>query len=355
MINLNDVKIVHVEASSRCNSRCPMCSRFTADGFVQPNLNELDLSTELFFKLFTKEFTSQLDHVYFSGVYGDPCLNKNLPIFVNYLIDNGCKSVSIDTNGGYRNEVWWGSLARPNVSINFAVDGTDNETLGKYRIGVLYDKVYANMKAYVSAGGNAQWNFIVFKHNEHQVETAKQLASNIGVSFRLKVTQKFNGRKNYKVMKDGKQLDILEPPIQESFRHPNIGTVEHIPISIFKYKDYSKLSNLNFNKIHCKIQQRKEIYLSSIGLLLPCCYLGTYTHDSPGSVQFVNTYNLDNFNLNKLSVIEIIENFKPISSKWDKTIDEGNLIVCLRTCGSKENTTLYYDNNLKKENILLKK
>ena len=72
MIELDQIKIVHVEASSRCNSRCPMCSRFTADGFVQPELNELDLTGEVFYKLFTKEFTSQLEHVYFIGVYGDP-------------------------------------------------------------------------------------------------------------------------------------------------------------------------------------------------------------------------------------------------------------------------------------------
>ena len=175
MIDLAEIKMVHVEASSRCNSRCPMCSRFTADGFVQPSLREIDLTAAVFYKLFTKEFTSKLEHVYFSGVYGDPCLNKSLPEFVNYLIDNGCKSVSIDTNGGYRNKEWWLKFARPNVQINFAVDGTDNETLDRYRIGVQFDKVYDNLKSFVENGGNAQWNFIVFKHNEHQIETARLL------------------------------------------------------------------------------------------------------------------------------------------------------------------------------------
>lgn len=352
MIELDQIKIVHVEASSRCNSRCPMCSRFTADGFVQPELNELDLSGEVFYKLFTKDFTSQLDHVYFSGVYGDPCLNRSLPEFVHYLLDNGCRSVSIDTNGGYRSEQWWASLVHPAVMINFALDGTDNETLDKYRIGVVYDRVFSNMKAFISAGGNAQWNFIVFKHNEHQVEIAKQLAFDIGAKFRLKVTQKFRGRKNHKVMIDGIQHHTLEPPDQESLRHPNVGTTEHFPISIFKYKDYSKLSYLNVNKINCKIQQRQEIYLTSIGLLLPCCYLATYTHDSPGSAQFTSLHDLEKFNLKILSVHEVLENFKSISNKWDRTIEEGNLIICLSTCGNKENTTLYHDDNLKKENIL---
>ena len=346
MIELSEIKIVHVEASSRCNSRCPMCSRFTADGFVQPGLREIDLTADVFYKLFTKEFTSKLEHVYFSGVYGDPCLNKSLPEFVNYLIDNGCRSVSIDTNGGYRNKEWWLKFARPNVQINFAIDGTDNETLDRYRIGVQFDKVYDNLKSFVENGGNAQWNFIVFKHNEHQIETAKRLSKELGIKFRLKITQKFAGRKDHKVMMEGKQIDILEPPTQKSLRHPNVGELEHIPISAFKLSDYSRFSPLNGNKITCKIQQRQEVYLTSTGLFMPCCYLATYIHDSPGSIQFNDLYDLEKFNLTKLSVVEILENFKIISNNWNKTIEDGNLITCLRTCGNKINTTLYQSDNL---------
>jgi hypothetical protein len=85
---------------------------------------------------------------------------------------------------------------------------------------------------------------------------------------------------------------------------------------------------------------------------MPCCYLATYTHDSPGAAQFTSIYDLEKFNLKSLSVAEILENFKLISDNWNKTINDGNLITCLHTCGNKENTTLYQDINLKKENIL---
>ena len=114
MITLKDVRLVHVEASSRCNSHCPMCSRFTAFGEIQPELNEDNLSEETFLKLFTKELCPQLEHVYFSGVYGDPCFNKLLPKFVDYLLDNGVKSIvltlTVDIeipNGGL---VWLDSM-----------------------------------------------------------------------------------------------------------------------------------------------------------------------------------------------------------------------------------------------------
>jgi len=350
MIDINQIKIVHVEASSRCNSHCPMCSRYTNNGFLQPDLIEEDLSSDIFFKLFTKNFTQQLEHVYFSGVYGDPCLNKLLPEFVSYLLDHGCKSISIDTNGGYRNEAWWASLARSGVLINFAIDGL-GDVLGKYRIGVNYDKVYKNLLAYHNAGGLAQWNFIVFAHNEHQVEDAIKLASDLGIKFRLKVTQKFRGKKNYKVLIKGQQMSVLEPPIQEKYRHTNIGLAEHIPFVSFSF-DIKKYSALNNNIIKCKSLERKEIYLSSSGLLMPCCYLGTHTHDSPGAWNFNQNYNLEDYNLKNHSVENVISKLYKISDKWGSTLEEGNLITCLNTCGQKENTTLYYSETLNKENIL---
>jgi MoaA/NifB/PqqE/SkfB family radical SAM enzyme len=328
-----------------------MCSRYTGHGFVQPGLVEGDLTQEVFYKLFTLDLVKQLDHVYFSGVYGDPCLNKQLPEFVHYLIDNGCKTISIDTNGGYRDTDWWASLASPKILINFAIDGADNETLDLYRMGVRYDKVIDNARAFVSAGGQAQWNFIVFKHNEHQVDAARALAEEIGMKFRLKVTQKFRGRSNFTVMKQGQHIFTLEPPEKSEYRHNNIGSIEHVPITLFKF-DLSNYKDFNKNKVTCKSQERNEIYLTASGLLLPCCYLGTYTHDSPGAYQFNLHYPTENFDLNINSIDSVLDKFKEISNSWTKTVDEGNLITCLHTCGTVENTTLYIDDKLKKENVL---
>jgi len=351
MIRLEDIQTVHVEASSRCNSYCPMCSRYTGHGDLQPDLVEQDLRPEIFYKLFTKDFVSQLQHVYFSGVYGDPCLNKQLPEFVHYLLDNGCKGVSIDTNGGYRDVDWWASLAHDRLQVNFSLDGTDNETLQKYRIGVVYDKVIANLRAFVQAGGQAQWNFIVFKHNEHQVDHASQLAHEIGAKFRLKVTQKFRGNRDFKIMIKQQFVGVLEPPVNEKYRHNNIGTKEHVPITMFKFNidNYEKLNN---NKINCKSLERKEIYLGSDGTLMPCCYLGTHTHDSPGAWQLNELYDISDFDLKKRTVEEILIKMFDISNKWSDTVKNGNLITCLHTCGSVENTTLYYSNNLNKQSIL---
>jgi hypothetical protein len=218
-------------------------------------------------------------------------------------------------------------------------------------MGVKFDKVFDNIRAFISAGGVAQWNFIVFEHNEHQVETAKKLSNQIGAKFRLKVTQKFNNKRDYKVMKEGKQVFTLQPPKDSAYRHSNVGSEEHTPVTLFNFeiKNYKKL---NENKVTCKSLERQEVFLSASGLLFPCCYIGTYTHDSPGSWQFNKLYDIKDFDLNNNSVEQVLEIQYNISNKWNDTVENGNLITCLKTCGSSENTTLYYNDKLNKQNIL---
>jgi len=61
------------------------------------------------------------------------------------------------------------------------------------------------------------------------------------------------------------------------------------------------------------------------------------------------------FDLHLGSVADIIEKMKEISRRWNLLIEQGNLITCLHTCGNKENTTLYHNDKLSKENILKQK
>ena len=121
MDNLKDLRIVHLEASSKCNARCPMCSRYTSDGFIQPNLKEVNLEPEIFYKFFTQDIVNQLEEVYISGVYGDPCMNERLVEYAQYLTNNNVR-VCIDSNAGLRNAKWWTALAKTGTKVNFTID-----------------------------------------------------------------------------------------------------------------------------------------------------------------------------------------------------------------------------------------
>ena len=63
--------------------------------------------------------------------------------------------------------------------MTFSIDGLA-DTNKLYRIGINHERVMANAKAFIEAGGKARWKMIVFKHNEHQIDEAKQLAKDMG-------------------------------------------------------------------------------------------------------------------------------------------------------------------------------
>lgn len=338
---IEKVKIVHVEASGRCNSKCPMCSRFTSMGFLQPDLVEKDLEEKIFYKLFCGNFLNNLEHVYFSGVYGDPCLNPNLINFVKHL-QHYKISLSIDTNAGYRNPKWWYNLGKLKARVNFSLDGLE-DTNHLYRRGVKWSKVISNVQAFVKAGGNGSWTFIVFRHNEHQVDEAKAFAEKLGLNFRIKKTQKFRKFKFWNIMEKGKSLYKLYPPFNPDYLHTNVGHNEHNPTEDYKVFNLPKVNELDNVEIDCVILKRQELFLNFQGYLLPCCFLGTLYHDSPGPYQFKKNIDISQFNLNLHSVDKIKNNLKIIEKTWHKdSIYKGKLITCAQTCGKKFNNRTQY-------------
>lgn len=321
MYNFADIKTVHVEVTGKCNAACPMCSRYKLDGTLQDELVESHLTKDIFYKCFNDAFVKQVEHVYFSGVYGDPCMHPELIEFCTHLLANGI-SVSIDTNAGYRNSDFWKSLAELGVYVNFAVDGL-SDTNHIYRKNVQWQVVENSLKSFSKSYGRGCWNFIVFEHNEHQVDRARDLAKELGLDFRLKVTQKFRRFKNWNAIEY-----FLNPPKSLKYRHSNIGKDE-FTTELVK-QDYSYLDDV---EIDCKALSRNEIFLSFEGYVLPCCYLGTLYSDRNESQQ-IKTLGLERFSLTNYDLTEVIDHLEVIKESWSKKINDGKLVTCGLTCRS---------------------
>jgi MoaA/NifB/PqqE/SkfB family radical SAM enzyme len=242
--------------------------------------------------------------------------------------------VQVDSNAGYRKVDFWKELADLDVYVNFAVDGLE-DTNKIYRKNVEWKTVISNMKAFAAAGGKGRWNFIVFKHNEHQVEEARKIAEDLGLDFRVKITQKFRRAKVWDVMINGSKAYEIKPPTDTKYRHSNISDK---PYSI-SYPPMAK--NLSDVEIDCKALKNREIFLSYQGLVLPCCYLGSIHGQSPASQQLASL-DLSPYDLSKHSLDEILVNLNQISDSWNNTIDDGRLIMCAQTCAkSRQQHTLY--------------
>jgi len=341
MYTYNDLVGLHVELTSNCQASCPMCARNHHGGLENPLLQVNDIDLESFKQFVPPEFLKQLHTVTMCGNFGDPILNKDLISIVEYIETTSPETrIDVHTNGSARNIQWWESLARAmpkNHLVQFGIDGLE-DTHALYRVGTDYNKIIENATAFIAQGGLDRWNFITFKHNEHQLETARNLAKDLGFdSFYEKQTSRFIGNPWFDVLdKNGNVTHKLEGPTEQKLIFIDRKTVEN-------YREVIASA-----KIDCEVERTKSVYLDALGYLWPCCFVGAtpYLHateeqlvydfrnDSQASLQRVLEQfgGMETFNLRTNTIKDIIDS-EAWQTVWDSSFEENKLHVCARTCG----------------------
>ena len=88
MYSLEEIKVVHLEITSKCQAKCPMCSRNLQGGQVNPMIELEEITLEQFKNWFPIEFITQLDSLYMCGNLGDPVIAKDTLEIYQYLREN---------------------------------------------------------------------------------------------------------------------------------------------------------------------------------------------------------------------------------------------------------------------------
>lgn len=267
MFSFEQLRIVQVEITNRCQASCPMCLRNIHGGIDNPSLLLTDWDLDRFQKIFTEEVLTQLRLINFCGNFGDPIMNNSLIDMCQYASEkNPNISIVIHTNGSARTTDWWEKLAKvlpKEHKVIFALDGL-RETHSIYRIGTSYDLIIKNAKAFIAAGGIAHWMFIKFKHNEHEIETARAISQELGFgAFVLKDSKRFG--KSFPVLnKAGEIVYHIEPPSQSKIK-----SVEFVHL-----KDYKQWKN----DVSCFSFNDKEVFIDANGYVMPCCLISSFLY-----------------------------------------------------------------------------
>ena len=244
MLTLNHIKALNIEISSMCTGKCPFCSR---EQKVRPYGNHL-ISIEDFKKL-PKSLIKRLEWINFAGNFGDLSINRDMVEILDYIKYLNTEVVlGGDTNGSARDEKWWSKLGEffKNGSMTFAVDGL-LDTHAMHRIGTDYHKIIRNIKAFVGAGGVAYWQFILFAHNEHQIDEAMQMAGRIGCKrFFVIPSRDYNGQ-----LKKSEKIEF------------------QIKREVFHSYDESVASSKAI--VTCKPFSNGSLYIAADGTVHPCC------------------------------------------------------------------------------------
>jgi len=84
-----------------------------------------------------------------------------------------------------------------------SIDGASPQTYSRYRVGGDFNKVISNLKILIKKkrelnkkNPHITWQFLVFRHNEHEIERVKELGKEIGVDA-VGITKAFIGNKDW--------------------------------------------------------------------------------------------------------------------------------------------------------------
>ena len=351
-----NIRAVHLELSTLCNSICPWCPRYNNfSPNLNPNITEGSFSLQRFKDTFPKDFIKQLRTWTFAGDYGDPCTAKDIIPILEYIHDiNPDCMWQINTNGGMKNVQFWkelGELFAKNKKryVIFSVDGLDY-TNHIYRRNVKLNKVMSAMEAYSATGATGIWEFLKFKHNEHQQEEAKQLADKLGFQIKFKNPNGFEGEampardKDYNI--EYKIYPAENKPIQPLSKQ-TIQFIDLINTGNIKYSDVKdRVETFYSDKkscIHCHANHKfgggYEVRINYDGTVWPCSFFGHLSkkylqnryvsriHQLQAEDIFKNIKN----DLNEMTLEEILDGdpFKGVYEKWD-----GNrILLCSDSCG----------------------
>lgn len=312
----------------------------------------------------TPKRISSLKQVFFCGGYGEPLMySRYLETVEKFRRINPNLYILTHTNGSVRHKEFWSELAKliPDGlgRVVFGIDGLE-DTNHLHRQKTDFNKIMANAGAFIESGGNAQWNFLVFEHNVHQVESARELARKTGFkTFKIRKTGRFFDQRDFKRMEkwdvrneSGQIKHQLEMPKDKKFRNKSLDHVERLVEKYGSFKAY-----LDQTIISCNALLDKKIFVTVEGCVLPCGFLNENIYDArffddsidPRAPEFRTENNFmqifdrvgkDRINVTKRSLKEILNEsfYSEIIESWRKeSVEKGKFWERALTCGAEFN------------------
>jgi MoaA/NifB/PqqE/SkfB family radical SAM enzyme len=279
-----NIKVLHIEPTDVCQAACPLCARETNLQFNKMLQHHLDMPSIL--RVLSIEQISNLEKMFMCGNYGDPAAGRHtFDIFCQFRNINKDIVLGMNTNGALRNTQWWKQLGELFNGVKdyvvFSIDGLE-DTNHMYRVNVNWNQLIKNAQAYIATGASAHWDMLVYQHNEHQIESCKKLAKDLGFKwFRAKVSKR---------------------PFIQGLGRPVM---------------FKPAVPLSTGSINCHALNEQSIYIDSRGEVYPCCWLGNdLTHVVSDIKEVAVTWTSKNPNSTCQQTCAVSTNQTTFSAQW---------------------------------------
>jgi MoaA/NifB/PqqE/SkfB family radical SAM enzyme len=364
VFDYNQITEYQFSVTNYCNAACPQCVRNVNGGAVNPYMPLKHLPRDVIDRAFQTDLCGRLRQIFFCGGFGDPTMH---PDFLHILADFRRKSpevwIYIHSNGGTHDADWWQALADIigcYGKVDFGIDGLE-DTNHVYRRNVDWHRLMQNVEAYISRAAKAQWNFIVFRHNQHQIQQAEDLSRSMGFeSFLPRRTGRFFNANDATVFdrwpvldRDGDVEYYLEPADMPDWQNQSVQRIDFIKQQPGGWRGYHDTT-----PIRCDALLGNKVVITADGLVLPCNFFEHHLYDAryhdtqfmPGSNdlcrdsegrnqirELLNRIGHDNISIHHNSIEDIFKNefWRIVVDSWKLTLAEGRIYECANTCGEK--------------------
>jgi len=171
-----------IDICNVCNLRCPLCPTGNNKiGRIQDMLS-LEKYKEMFNKV--------KDYALVVSLYnhGEPFLNPDVFDIIAHTKQNRV-GTNVSSNLTWPQPVDVREIVKSGLDyITVSLDGVTQATYEQYRVQGDVNNVFENLRALVAAKKElksktpfVEWQYIVFKHTEHEMDKARRLAEEIGV------------------------------------------------------------------------------------------------------------------------------------------------------------------------------
>ena len=326
------VNVVELEITSKCNAACPQCIRNFYGGPKWPTVPLVSLKLD-FLKDKLSELLADTNILHLCGTYGDPCVHNQFIEIIRWAKSFKNLELRINTNGGMNKSYWaeLASLLSENDRVIFGIDGL-KDTNHLYRKNVDWEILMRNAKQFIDAGGKAVWQYIVFEHNQHQVEEANKIANDMGfVDFYIKKTIRFLDKRHKMVEQtpvlDKNKIYFIKPPTNTRYLNEGYASMRDI--------DFMK------EKIQCMAKIYNNIYIGSDGYVFPCAWVHDrlYGYEPESAIDITRIKTLfdmaggrEKANIYHTPIKDIIYGkwFETMENSW---VNEHRLERCAIQCG----------------------
>jgi radical SAM protein with 4Fe4S-binding SPASM domain len=174
--------VIFVDPINLCSLKCPLCA--TGNNEITRVQSRMDLEH------FKRVIDAVAPWAYEVSLYnwGEPLLHRDIFHMIRYAKERNLATL-MSSHLSLRKQELMDRLIEAGLGeLTVSLDGVTQDVYEKYRVGGNLELVLRNLRYLLerrrelgSPTPVIEWQFIVFKHNEHQMDQARQMARDLGV------------------------------------------------------------------------------------------------------------------------------------------------------------------------------